>query len=269
MTKPFISVIMSVYNGQEYLSEAFDSVLGQTYSNFEFLVCDDFSTDNTLDIIESYAKKDNRIKVFRNYENKGLASSLNDLIRNSSGDFIARMDADDICLKDRFDVQIGFLLRNPDIHVLGCFTEEFDAVGNVKIKKYPIKDKEVLKMISCISPVSHPTVILRRSVFDNLKYNSKLKRGQDIDLWFKVLESGMVISNVSQVLLKFRLGDNFKKRRDLSKNIIDFRIYLKGTFRLYGFSFRLLCPIVRLVGLVFFQLLLIDPQKLNLRKIVL
>ena len=81
MTNPLMSVIMSVYNSKEYLNEAIESVLFQTYSNFEFLICDDFSTDNSLGIIESYAKKDNRIKVFRNNENKGLPSNLNHLIR--------------------------------------------------------------------------------------------------------------------------------------------------------------------------------------------
>lgn len=268
MTNPLISVIMSVYNSKEYLNEAIESVLFQTYSNFEFLICDDFSTDNSLDIIESYAKKDNRIKVFRNNENKGLPSNLNHLIRYSTGDFIARMDADDICLKNRFEIQINFFLNNSEIDVLGSFTEEFDSLGNVKIKKYPISKKEVFKKISCISPVSHPTVVFRKTVFENLEYNHILKRGQDIDLWFKVLERGMIISNVSQVLLKFRLGDNFKKRRNLSKNLLEFKIYFKGTFRLKGFSIWLLCPIIRLFGVVFFKFLMIDPNKLNVRKII-
>jgi len=113
-----VSIVMSVYNAQKYLDEAIESILNQTYSNFEFIIINDGSTDKSLEIIENYAKKDSRIIVI-NRENKGLIYSLNEGIRKANGKYIARMDADDISLPQRLEKQVEFMEKNKNIGICG------------------------------------------------------------------------------------------------------------------------------------------------------
>ena len=118
-SSPLVSVIMSVYNGEKYLSKAIESILNQSYRNFEFIIVDDASTDSSLEIINEYLKIDNRIIILSNNVNIGLGSSLNKAIQFSSGEFIARMDSDDISIPDRLEKQINYLLEHKNIHILG------------------------------------------------------------------------------------------------------------------------------------------------------
>ncbi len=120
-----LSVIMPVYNGQDFVSKAIESILGQTFSDFEFIIINDGSTDRTLKILESYQKKDKRI-VLLNQENKGIAKSLNRGIAKAKGDYIARQDADDISFPDRLRNQVEFLDNNKDVGFLGCSCEMID-----------------------------------------------------------------------------------------------------------------------------------------------
>ncbi|HAS7841575.1 TPA: glycosyltransferase family 2 protein, partial [Vibrio cholerae] len=142
MSSPKISVVMSVYNGEKYLGEAIDSILKQTFSDFEFIIINDGSTDKTLEIIKSYMKKDDRI-VLVSRENKGLIVSLNEGLDLAKGQYIARMDADDISIKSRFEKQIEFLDSNPDIGVCGTWVEVFGE--NIKSKKWkmPTQDPDL------------------------------------------------------------------------------------------------------------------------------
>lgn len=118
--KPEISVIMSVYNDEKYIAKAIDSILTQSFSNFELIICDDYSTDRSSNIIEKYVKQDNRIVFFKNEKNLGLATSLNRCIERAKGKYIARMDSDDISLPNRFEVEYNYLEDNSDIVVVGC-----------------------------------------------------------------------------------------------------------------------------------------------------
>ncbi|HXK49687.1 MAG TPA: glycosyltransferase family 2 protein, partial [Clostridiales bacterium] len=115
---PAISVIMSVYNSEQYLQESIDSILDQTFNDFEFIITDDCSTDGSFEIIKSYAMLDKRIKYFRNSENIGLTKSLNLMLDIAKGKYIARMDSDDISMPDRFSKQFDFMENNPEIGVL-------------------------------------------------------------------------------------------------------------------------------------------------------
>ena len=117
--KPEISVIMSVYNDEKYIAKAIDSILTQSFSNFELIICDDYSTDRSSNIIEKYVKQDNRIVFFKNEKNLGLATSLNRCIERAKGKYIARMDSDDISLPNRFEVEYNYLEDNSDIVVVG------------------------------------------------------------------------------------------------------------------------------------------------------
>ena len=135
LKKDLISVVMSNYNTPiNYLKESIDSVLNQTYSNFEFIIIDDGSTDDSLKFIKSY--DDPRIKLIVNEENIGLTKSLNKGLKAAQGEFIARMDSDDICYPERFEKQIEYMRKHPDTTVCGTWPNILDENGNIEMKKW-------------------------------------------------------------------------------------------------------------------------------------
>src|SRR4030067_740036 len=156
---PKVTVLMPVYNGEKYLKEAIDSVLAQTLKDFEFLIINDCSTDKTQEILESY--RDTRIRLFRQ-SNKGLTRSLNKGIQLSRGEYVARMDADDIALPERLEKQVTFFEKRPEIGVVGSFHSEVSASLHKSIvKKFPSDDSTIRKMLIKENPFSHPTVMMR------------------------------------------------------------------------------------------------------------
>lgn len=202
---PRVSVIMPAYNVEKYIKEAIDSVLAQTYVNFEFIIINDGSTDNTAEIIQSY--QDDRIVFINKKTNGGLVSCLNYGLDIARGAYIARMDADDISLPERLSLQVQFMDRHSRVGVLGSWFFIFgDICPRVERKpKYPgLKD-----MLKC-SPVGHPTAMFRKSVFDkyNLRYNPDYKHAEDYELWVRACRVTK-IANIQQVLLKYRWhGEN-------------------------------------------------------------
>ena len=161
--EPFVSVIMGVYNDQRFLKEAIDSILCQTYKNFEFIICNDCSTDQSSKILEEYKKKDSRITIINNKRNMGLAASLNRCIDVSKGEYIARMDSDDRALSDRFSIQVEYLNTHPDTSVIGGNIYYIDNSSNRYSKtELPhmksISLKEAVKQTSLI----HPSVMIRK-----------------------------------------------------------------------------------------------------------
>lgn len=120
MNKPFVSVLISVYNGEEFLQEAMDSVISQTFSDWECIVIDDCSDDRTAGILKEYAKRDKRIRFYRNEVNKRLPGSLNRALELARGYYVIRMDADDVCRRDRFEKQIGFMEKHPELSMSCC-----------------------------------------------------------------------------------------------------------------------------------------------------
>ncbi|WP_099610792.1 glycosyltransferase [Vibrio fujianensis] len=204
MSSPKISVVMSVYNGEKYLGEAIDSILKQTFSDFEFIIINDGSTDKTLEIIKSYMKKDDRI-VLVSRENKGLIVSLNEGLDLAKGQYIARMDADDISIKSRFEKQIEFLDSNPDIGVCGTWVEVFGE--NIKSKKWkmPTQDPDLKAKLTFSVPFAHPTVMIRKKVIDKYKINYDLgyKDAEDYKFWVD-FSKYTLFSNVPEILLRYR-----------------------------------------------------------------
>lgn len=211
---PRISVAMSVYNGEKYISEAIDSILNQTYSDFEFIICDDASTDKSVDIIKNYIRKDNRIILIRNETNMGLASSLNKCIDRARGEYIARMDADDLSLNDRFEKQITFLDENPNIAFVcgGIYLLDKNGIWGERISKRALTKENIFKF----QPVAHPTTMIRRSVLKQVNGYTVApytKRGQDFDLWCKIYSQGYEGENIGSVVLYYREDkDAYKKR---------------------------------------------------------
>ena len=138
--KPKISVIMSVLNGEKYLSKGVESIINQSFTNWEFIICDDGSTDRTWEILQEYAKKDSRIILIRNTNNRGLAYSLNKCIKQAKSNILARQDADDESELNRFEIQYKFVLENPQFAIVGTSWYNIDENNEIwitKPKEYP------------------------------------------------------------------------------------------------------------------------------------
>ena len=170
--KPEISVIMSVYNGETYLKEAIESVINQTFKNWELIVINDCSTDSTSEILAEFAEKDERVKVYPNEVNLRLPTSLNRAISLSSGKYIARMDADDICLPDRFEKQYKFMEENPDTALSSC---RFMTVKNGVYASGGAGgrcDFEAIKaLLLVVNPILHPGVIAKAEIMKEFNYD--------------------------------------------------------------------------------------------------
>lgn len=202
-----ISVVMSVYNGGEYLAEAIESVLNQTYRDFEFIIVNDGSADQSLEVIKIYQEQDDRI-VLISRENRGLIVSLNEGLEKAKGKYIARMDADDICLPTRFEEQIEFMEQNPDIGICGSWIEIFGENFKTKIiKAAPLDEKLRVQLIFSV-PVMHPSVIIRKDLLDkyNLRYNEEYKTAEDYKMWIDCAKFTR-FANIQRVLLKYRILD--------------------------------------------------------------
>ena len=202
---PKISVIMPVYNGEKYLREAIDSILNQTLSDFEFIIINDASTDKTEEIINSY--NDSRIKHLKNGTNLGVAGSLNRGLDDATGEYIARMDADDISLPMRFEKQVEFLDKNDDIAVCGCETMIFGSVGEQNT--YTVFGKENMKINMLFSScLAHPAVMMRKDVIDkeHYRYDSDFDKVEDYELWARIIRK-YNMDNVKEVLFKYRVHE--------------------------------------------------------------
>jgi glycosyltransferase involved in cell wall biosynthesis len=210
---PRISVIMTAYNSGPYIKEAIESVLTQSFENFEFLIVDDASEDNTAKIIHSF--HDDRIVYLKNEKNLGQTKSLNMAIRGSRGKYIARMDADDICFPERFRTQYDFLEKHPDVSVLGSWVKYINAEGKIfRNFKTPTDPLEIRSYLTGSGDLSfwcmvHPSIMIRKSVFDQEGLYAEEKgevQGypQDYELWSRLFMTHR-FGNVPQYLLKYRI----------------------------------------------------------------
>lgn len=204
-SKPTVTVLMPVYNSALYVSEAINSILKQSYSNFEFLIIDDASTDNSVEIIRKF--KDERIRLIRNEKNLRLVGVLNKGIDIAEGKYIVRMDSDDISLPDRLKKQVDFMNANCEIGMSGGWMRNFGESKNLNI--YPLSYDEIKATILFKNPFSHPTMIMRKDVLDryNLRYNIDYAYVEDYELWLRSFEK-IKMANIPEVLLLYRIGNN-------------------------------------------------------------
>lgn len=199
---PVISVAMPVYNGELHLVEAINSILAQTYTNFEFIIIDDGSTDSSLKVLEGYQKKDCRIRLISR-ENRNLATTLNDIIDLSRGKWIARMDQDDIALPHRFEAQLQWLEKtNADI--AGSWVKRF-GTSDKRIVMLPQTDEAIKVDLLFRSPFAHPSVMMRSELVKELRYDKAWEKAEDYDLWTRAAEAGWIMTNVPEVLLLYRV----------------------------------------------------------------
>ncbi len=216
MTRPAVSVVMPVYNAGKYVAQAIESILTQTFHDFEFLITDDGSTDGTAGILSQFAERDARIRVF-SQENKGLVTALNDSCRIAGGTYVARMDADDISLPTRLEKQYLFLEAHPETGVLGTWIQNMDEAGDSgPTWPVPAEPQVVRWFLMFGNCVAHPTVMMRRSVIENLGfYRADAAHNEDYDLWIRAGDVTSV-ANLPEVLLKYRVSRSSISSRHLS-----------------------------------------------------
>ena len=206
--KPDISVIMSVYNGETYIEEAIESIIGQTYKNWELIVINDCSTDSTGEILASFALRDERIKVHTNEVNLKLPASLNKAISLSAGKYIARMDADDICLPDRLEKQFKFMEEHTDVDLSSC---RFMTVKNGVYASGGAGgrcDNEALRALLLVSnPLLHPGVIAKAEVMKKYNYDTTHTCTEDLELWTRIATANLKLQILAECLLIYRLHD--------------------------------------------------------------
>jgi glycosyltransferase involved in cell wall biosynthesis len=210
MSAPLISVIMPVYNTAPFLKEAIESVLIQTESDFELIIINDASSDESKSVIDQFV--DYRIRVIQNEKNLGLAVTLNKGIRAATGKYIARMDGDDICLPKRFEEQLKEI-KQGDRNSVVCSTcilidEKGNKIGNWKDdSKYctPIEIRNQLPSNNCIV---HPSIFLRRDLLSEFFYDPEQQESEDYDLWLRMASDGIVFNKITNPLVLHRIRKN-------------------------------------------------------------
>ena len=221
MITPLISVVLPVYNGEKYITESVDSILRQSFRNFEFIIINDGSTDNTHQILSEYESKDSRIRLISR-PNKGLEASINQGIELAHGEWIARMDADDISLPHRFERQLQ-RLEQTGADICGSWIQFF-GLKNQDILKYCINDEAIKFQMLFAAPFAHPTVMMRASLLKQLGcYKAEgMNNCEDYDLWERAARAGWIMANVPEVLLMYRQHGSqisavaTKKQRELT-----------------------------------------------------
>lgn len=214
-----VSVILPVYNCGNGLYGVLDCLLNQTYQDFEIIAIDDCSTDNSLKILEKYANKDSRIKIFTNQVNIGLTKSLNKAIKKARGEYIVRQDGDDISAVDRIEKQIFFLETNPEY--VFCGSDGLESRLNKRIIKY-FKFNEIKRNLMAENCFIHPSMVIRKFVFENYGYyNENYLYGQDYELWCRYIYKYRLKGvNIRDILIYKKSTSIHTNKRNLTKFVI-------------------------------------------------
>ena len=209
-----VSVIMSVYNCAETVSEAIESILNQTYSDIQFIICNDCSTDNTAEIVKDYAKKDSRIVFIENEKNMRLPYSLNHCLKYVSGKYVARMDGDDISKPERFEKELEYIKSHPEYNLVGCAMQRFSNEGLADIV-YAVDSPDYYTLKNRI-PFHHATILTYKTVYDRLggyTVSERTARCEDYDLWFRFYSAGFNGNSLKEPLYLVREDAQAIRRR--------------------------------------------------------
>lgn len=264
---PKISVLMPVYNSEKHLKDTIDSILRQSFTDFELLIVNDASTDCSESIIQNF--NDKRIKYFCNDKNLGISPTRNKLMNLAQGEYLAIIDNDDICLPERFAKQVKFLNENNDISVVGTWVELFckqTPKGNLGFVKKIIRN---LGWVWCQPPyptiydaiqgcpVMHPSAMIRKADFEknNICYRAEFTPAEDFDLWAEALMKGLKLANLQEVLLKYNLhGNNFSITSKSKLKIADKKIKnkIKKHLNMPKYEYPYYCMMIRKLRLKYF-----------------
>lgn len=221
-----VTILMPVYNAEKYIEKTIESILKQTYKDFEFLIIDDGSQDKSLVIINKF--KDSRIKVLKNEINRGLIFSLNKGLNEAKGKYVVRIDSDDICVKERVEKQINYMEKNPTVALVGCnakmFLSNYPCIK--KKSNLPLDNKSIKCKLLFESALIHPGVVIRKEVLKKyqLKYSEEDQGIEDYGLWIKISKlKEYKIENLREVLLYYRIvetGITQKANRNIDVRIL-------------------------------------------------
>ncbi len=227
---PLISVVMANYNNARFLPEAIESVLAQTYRNFEFFIIDDGSIDNSSEIIKKYQLRDSRIFYIRNEKNLGQSRTRNKALEQVTGMFVAIVDSDDICLPNRFEEQIKYMEANVDVGVLGTAYTIINKNGE-QISKQLVGDPDIMIRNGRVL-VHNPTSMIRRTVFEKYgNFDSRFDYAEDAELYFRWYGQSVRFANINQFLYQYRIhGSNVSTKRIRKQVWLLFSINLRAIF---------------------------------------
>ncbi len=260
---PLVSVVMPVYNAGGFLVEAIESILNQTYKNFEFIIVDDASTDSSFAILKTHAKKFKKITLLRNTKKLGISETVKRAIKASSGDFIARMDADDVALTDRLEKQVQYLLTNKKTVAVGgqcLLVDRRNAI--IGRKTFPTRFEDVYRYIFRFIPVQQPTLMIaiKRLPKNFIFYQDGMNTAEEVELLFKLFQYGKV-ENLKDVVLRYRLHETNTSLANIKETfLLTLLARIKAVFK-YGYK-----PDLLGVTITFAQALivLILPRKITL-----
>ena len=223
-----VSVLMPVYRTNEsYLREAIESILGQSFSDFEFLILDDCPEDDRESIVKSY--DDKRIKYFKNERNLGITPSRNKLIEMAKGEYLAVFDHDDISMPERFAKQVEYLDNHPEVGVIGCVVK---LMSNGKISRNPINNDDIKRSLMTICAVTHPASMIRKSVLvdNNIRYEEKYSPSEDYALWCRLIPY-TEFYNLDDILLLYRDHENnttHNQKQKMTNATVAIRAFVKA-----------------------------------------
>jgi len=255
--RPKVSVIMAVFNEEDCIKGTIESVINQTFGNFEFIIINDASTDKTQEILEDYAQKDKRIKIFVNEKNIGPIKSTNRGIRCSKGELIARMDAGDICQLGRFEKQVKFLDKNKNVYIVGSYHYWIDKEGRIiGAYRFPVTPEQTKKNLFRFSSIAaQPAVMIRKELFEKTgPYTTLYQTSEEYELYARTIKNGRGIANIPEFLISIirrRKGISEKKTRAIFVN----QARIKAVYLPHIFNFR---NFIYTVGSLFFVLLPAD-----------
>ncbi len=223
MTKIIISVVMPVYNSGQLIHPTIKSILNQTYSNFEFIIINDASTDNTLETIKKYQTKDKRIIIINNDKNLGISLSSNKGLNIAKGKYIAMMDHDDISLPDRFEKQVNYLEKHKDVFLIGTGNNYIDKDGKIlnKIKTLTTSEKIKKEIISGTNRICHPSIMFRNNT--EIRYREKIYYAQDVDFFLQLLSENKVLTNIPDILFNYRVHDTQTSMEKRNKQLLFYK----------------------------------------------
>ena len=224
-----ISVLMGIYNCADTLAQAVASIRNQTYTNWELILCEDGSSDNTYEVARALAEQDHRIVLLRNEKNLGLNATLNRCLAAATGEYVARMDGDDDCVPDRFEKQVALLETRPEYDITSCPMILFDENGEwgkTSVPEYPSPEQVVSG-----TPISHAPVMLRRSCMlavGGYTEDPRMLRVEDVNLWIKLYGAGYRCCNIQEPLYRMRNDQNALNRRKYVYRINSTYVRMQG-----------------------------------------
>lgn len=234
-----ISVLMTAYNNAPLIGETIESVLRQTFKDFEIIICDDCSTDSTWQVISEYAQRYPQIKIHRNKKNIGIAANRNKLLSLSQAKYAAFHDNDDLSLPHRLETQYMFMEQHPEVLACGSFLEYFDEQGNRSVRKYPPDDTTLRKRFFRDCPIGTPSLFVRvKETILAGGFGTDYKYCDDFDLYFRLADFGK-LANVQETLVKYRRHSNansIKNLKVLEKETLVVRYKYAKKFRMSLFD---------------------------------